>query len=185
MKSRDCMTTRRARFGAGLAALLAGAAALGASADARTMKRMSLEELVDASDAVVLATAGGMSTQTVDGGVVTFTEFTVDGAAFGAAGGTIVVETPGGAIQGALIPVAEVESGVPMFFEGRQSLLFLDGAPNGDFTLVDPLQGAAEIEAGSEGANVRLADGARMAPGQALQAIAEIKARGRAKRLAD
>ena len=118
----------------------AAAAMLVTTASATTLKKMTFREKAKDAEVGVLATATGSTTEVVDGTVYTLTTFDVTDVAFGDAGRTITVRTPGGAHPNAVIRVSEVVPGAPTFFSGTDSLLLLDEA-DGAYEVVGFNQG--------------------------------------------
>lgn len=161
-----------------------GAAAICACAglaQASTVEKMSLEDMVAAADAAVVGEAvGAASVRKADGSVVTLTRFRIVDSAFGPTGGEITVETPGGAISGAKFRMSEIEPGAPTFFLGAQSLLFLEPQQDGAYTIVGFFQGAAPVAGDAAGAqSLRLPGRADAAVGvrEALSTIRAMKSK--------
>lgn len=123
-----------------MVALGAATVMLGTTASATTLDKMTLREQAKEAEIGVLATATGATTEVKGGAVYTLTTFDVTGVAFGEAGRTITVRTPGGARPNAAIRVSEVVPGAPTFLSGTTNLLLLDEA-NGTYEVVGFNQG--------------------------------------------
>ena len=122
--------------------MLGAAAAMltATTASATTLKKMTFREKAKDAEIGVVATATSSATEVVDGTVYTLTTFAVSDVAFGDAGRTITVRTPGGARPNAAIRVSEVVPGAPTFFSGTTNLLLLDEA-DGAYEVVGFNQG--------------------------------------------
>lgn len=114
----------------------------------------------------------------IDGSPVTMTTFTVEDAVFGNVGSTITVKTPGGAISGAKVPMAEVTAGAPRFIGGVRRVLLLNDAGDGTYTVANFSQGVYDVMPSPDGGKVRLpaSVGGLVAMDEAVEIISETRA---------
>lgn len=105
--------------------------------------QFSLEDLTQAADAIVIATATHTKSVRVDGELVTRVTLEVEMALTGYTPGSIHVVVPGGIDLDRRIPIASVVPGQPRILRGERSLLFLRRLEPGssDFGLVGDAQG--------------------------------------------
>jgi len=118
--------------------LLLAAAAL---AQATTLERLTLDELVAASNAVARVRCLGTESRWEGGEIWTFSSFEVLETMKGAVPRLIAVRLPGGQV-GHL--VAKVD-GVPRFRPGEEVFLFLERTRAGDFAVTTWVQGTIRI----------------------------------------
>lgn len=118
---------RAARQAAPLVTLLL----LAAPATATTLRQMSLDELAEASPAIVRARCASNSSRWEGGQIWTFTEFEILENVKGSVPGRIQVRLVGGR-AGSLHATVE---GAPRFVPGEEAFLFLVPSPAGDWTV--------------------------------------------------
>ncbi len=104
---------------------------LGAAAGATTLRRMSLDELTEASAAVVRARCVSNESRWADGRIWTFTEFEVVESLKGSVPARVQVRLVGGRV-GSLHSIVE---GAPRFAAGEEAYLFLAPTAMGDWTV--------------------------------------------------
>lgn len=112
-----------------------------ALAQATTLERLTLDELVAASNAVARVRCLGTESRWEGGEIWTFTSFEVVETMKGAVPGLITVRLPGGQV-GHL--VAKVD-GVPRFHPGEEAFLFLERTRAGNFAVTTWVQGTFRI----------------------------------------
>ena len=124
-----------------LAALVFAPLLSAAAARATTFKRMNLDQLVVAADAVVQAECLGNETRWEIGELWTFTRFEVLETLKGVVPRLITVRLLGGK-RGHLISTVE---GVPRFHRGEEVILFLERTRAGNFSVTSWMQGTFRI----------------------------------------
>ncbi|MBI5501398.1 MAG: hypothetical protein HY907_14225 [Deltaproteobacteria bacterium] len=132
-------------------------AALAPDAAGSIVRALSLTQLVEQSDSVVLATVESASSAWLDGRIVTDSVVVVGEGLAGAAGGErMVVRTLGGEVDG----IGQKVFGEPQLRWGERYLLFLEEYPAGGgpssaiFRAVGMSQGALPVVDGPGGARV-------------------------------
>jgi len=142
------------------------------SVQATTLEKNDFKSLIQDASACVVAQTQSVSYEMRNGSPVTKTTFSVTKSAFGSAPATITVVTPGGNISGGKIPMAEVNAGVPRFFNGTSNVLLLDQAGS-EFVITGFNQGVFDMFATPEGMMVRLpeAQGGVTPVNEALEVI--------------
>ncbi len=108
---------------------------------ATTLLRMSLEELAAAADAVARVRCLGSESRWEAGQIWTFTQFEVVETLNGVTPREITVRLPGGRV-GHLTATVD---GVPRFGANEEVILFLEGTPAGDFSVISWLQGTFRL----------------------------------------
>lgn len=109
---------------------------------ATTMKKMSIEEIVQTASACVVAKAKNAKQVYENGAMVTLTTFEVTDTAFGNTPQLITVRTDGGSRQLTKISTTEVVAGTPQFFTNDTSMLFLnENSASSDYSVVGVSQG--------------------------------------------
>lgn len=104
---------------------------LAAAATATTLQRMSLDELAEASPAIVRARCASNASRWEAGHIWTFTEFEILENVKGSVPGRLRVRLVGGR-AGSLHSTVE---GAPRFVPGEEVFLFLAPGPAGDWTV--------------------------------------------------
>jgi hypothetical protein len=112
-----------------------------ALAQATTLERLSLGELVAASNAVARVRCLGRESRWEGGEIWTFTSFEVFETMKGAVPRLITVRLPGGKV-GHLVSKVD---GVPRFQPGEEAFLFLERTRAGDFAVTTWVQGTFRI----------------------------------------
>lgn len=161
------MLSRKQLLG-GTAALLSVLAVL-QGASATTFEKMSMVELAQSADLVVIGEAISTESLRENGQVVTRTTFDVMASATGSGPKTVTVETPGGRFTRGKIIASEVVAGAPTFFTGSQAMLFLSEGEGGRFSIVGFNQGLFAVNDGSVA--FAPADGGVMAMSKALSVV--------------
>lgn len=128
-----------ARWGAAMA--MAILAALGATAGATTLARMSVAQMSRAAQVIVRGQCQANTTGWDAGEIWTFTTFEVEEVWRGAAPAQISVRLLGGTAGGLTSSVA----GIPRFWPGEEVVLFLERTQRGDFSIVSWEQGTFRI----------------------------------------
>jgi hypothetical protein len=129
---------RRIHFLCRCAALLL---AIGGTAKATTLMRMSVAQMSRAAQVIVRARCQENSTGWDAGEIWTFTSFEVQDVWRGSAPSRITVRLLGGRAGNLTSSV----SGVPRFRVGEEVVLFLERTPRGDFCIVSWEQGTFRI----------------------------------------
>lgn len=159
------MNFRNLRLG-----VLAGAALFAVSSPAfsTTLQEMSLDAIVDSSEAIVMGEAISSRVVKTDNGVYTLTEFQVNETLSGSAPPTVTVSTPGGSYQTASgVRVGEIIAGAPQLLPGRQAVLFLErDAATGEMCVVGFSQGQMSVANGPNGIVLSGAGRSQMALGE-------------------
>ena len=141
---------------------LAGTAVIGLTAAsasfATTVEKEEFKHLVQQAHACVVAQTVGIEHVMENGAPVTKTTFNVTETAFGSTPETITVTTPGGRIQGAKVPMGEVNAGIPQFLNGTSAVLLLEQQANGDYVVSGVTQGVFDLSQTALGYVVRLPD---------------------------
>ena len=103
--------------------------ALASGASGSVVRVLSLPQLVERSDVVVVASVESAASAWVDGRIVTDVVVVVgEGVAGAAAGGRLIVRTLGGEVDG----IGQRVFGEPQLRSGERYLLFLETLPSGD-----------------------------------------------------
>ncbi len=123
------------------AAVLATLAALGATAGATTLARMSVAQMSRAAQVIVRGQCEGNATGWDAGEIWTFTTFRVEEVWRGEAPAQISVRLLGGRAGDLTSSVA----GIPRFRPGEEVVLFLERTRRGDFSIVSWEQGTFRI----------------------------------------
>ncbi len=110
-------------------------------AQATTLERLSLDELVAASSAVARVRCLGTESRWEGGEIWTFTSFEVLETMKGAVPRLITVRLPGGQL-GHLVSKVD---GVPRFHAGEEAFLCLERTRTGDFAVTTWVQGTFRI----------------------------------------
>ena len=111
------------------------------AASATSLARMSVEQMAHASSAIVRARCVSSATRWEEGEIWTLTSFEVAESWKGAPRSRITVRLLGGRLG----PITSHVSGIPHFREGEEVVLFLERAPNGNFSVVSWEQGTFRI----------------------------------------
>lgn len=144
--------------------------------NATTSQEMSFTDLVNKSDACVVASVISSKSVTEGGGVFTYTQFKVKETAFGSPNDVITVKTPGGERKLGRLLTAEVVPGSPQFFSNQDSLLFLSGGNGADQYLITGFsQGALNVTQGASGSTVELRTTGEVSVDEALDSIRELR----------
>jgi len=109
---------------------------------ATTLARMKLDELATAAQAIVYARCLETESRWEGGEIWTFTRFEVLEAMKGALPRLVTVRLLGGRVGHVLSTV----EGVPRFQPDEETILFLERAPAGDFSVTSWAQGTFRIE---------------------------------------
>lgn len=117
----------------------------------KSARHADIKALAADSDAIVAGKFTSVRTAMVAGAAVTRYTMLVEGVLKGAASANVTVEVPGGPISSARIPVSEVVAGAPQFFVNSEGVLFLNGQPDGAFTIVGSSEGALSIQTDASG----------------------------------
>jgi hypothetical protein len=123
------------------AAIVTMLAALGATATATTLARMSVAQMSRAAQVIVRAQCEANSTGWDAGEIWTFTTFRVEEVWRGDAPAQISVRLLGGRAGNLTSSVA----GIPRFRPGEEVVLFLERTQRGDFSIVSWEQGTFRI----------------------------------------
>jgi hypothetical protein len=110
-------------------------------AQATTLARLTLDDLVAASAVVARVHCLGSESRWEGGEIWTFTNFEVLETIKGAAPRLIAVRLPGGQVDHWISTV----EGVPRFRPGERAIVFLERTRAGDFTIVSWVQGTFRI----------------------------------------
>lgn len=127
--------------------LLAAAAWGSAPALAETQRELTLGEMVDLSDDIVVGTVVESEAHWQDKLIVTVATVAVESALKGAPASTVTVTQPGGtAVHPVLgVPVHMSASGVALMRPGEEVVLFLRQAPSGHRGVVGGSQGSLRV----------------------------------------
>ncbi len=112
---------------------LLGALGLAASLGATTLEPMTGEQLIDASELIVVGECAEMHAQWYGRSLVTLVTVAVTDVLKGEAADEVTIALPGGLDLDGPVPVAVTFPGAPVWSPGDELLLFLDGveAPPG------------------------------------------------------
>lgn len=119
-----------------------------ASTFATTLQKMSMEEMAQSADIVVVGLPVDAVVVREQGRIVTQTTFTVSADAFGGAPTTVTVSAPGGMMKIGKVQGAEVVAGAPAFAGGNESMLFLNESSDGVYEVTGFNQGAFGVADG-------------------------------------
>lgn len=162
--------------------VLAGAAlcAVSSPAFSTTLQEMSLDAIVDSSEAIVMGEAVSSRVVNTESGVYTLTDFQVSETLSGSAPSTVTVSVPGGSYETASgFRVGEVIAGAPQLLPGRKAVLFLErDAATGEMCVVGFSQGQMSVASGPNGIVLSGAGHANMGLGQ-LKAVIESAGSGK------
>ena len=139
----------------GAATVIAALSLLVSSVQATTLEKADFKSLVQDAVACVVAETESVSYEMRNGAPVTRTTFNVTKTAFGSTPTTLSVVTPGGKLSNAKISMAEVNAGVPRFFNGASNVLLLDQA-GGEYVITGYSQGVFDAFSTPQGVMVRL-----------------------------
>ena len=134
-----------------LLASMACALAVGgaASSYATTLEKMSVRDLAQSAELIVVGTPTSAEYARQAGQIVTLTTFEVSGDALGGAPATVTVVTPGGRISQGKIQGSEIVAGAPAFAGGRQVMLFLNADENAGYSVTGFNQGLFSVDNGA------------------------------------
>ncbi len=117
----------------------------------KSARHADIKALAADSDSIVAGKVTGVRAQMIAGAAVTQYTMRVESVLKGAPGVEVTVNVPGGAVTSARIPVSEVVAGSPQLFVNSEGVLFLDGSPDGAFTIVGSSEGALTIQTDATG----------------------------------
>lgn len=120
------------------------------AAHATTMRKLDLDALVSTADVIALATAGPGESAAVGRRFVTRTPLIAERIIKGAVDGPIVVETPGGSIDG----IGQRVAGSARFAEGEQVIVFLTRLDGDRYRVRGMAQGKLRVVPGVAGGRV-------------------------------
>lgn len=128
-------------------ALLAAVVWEAAPARAESARELTLREMVDLADDIVVGTVVESAAHWQDKLIVTVATVTVESALKGAPAGTVTVTQPGGtAVHPTLgVPVHMSASGVSVIQPGEEVVLFLHHSPAGHRVVVGGSQGSLRV----------------------------------------
>jgi hypothetical protein len=130
------------------AAFLAAFVLLAIGANASTVERLSLDQLIELADVIVRGRVTDITAQSAPRGRArTFTSLAVEKQFKGAPQDTIIIEQPGGATD----DIALAVPGLPKFSTGENVIVFLKRRRDGAFTVVGDRQGKFNAKTGSGG----------------------------------
>lgn len=135
-------------------AAIAALAIMASSAPAlaeRSERHADIKALAADSDSIVSGKVTRSRVQIVNGAAVTQYTMQVEGVLKGAASASVTISVPGGALSTARIPVSEVVAGSPQLFVNSEGVMFLDGSPDGTFTIVGSSEGALSVQTDATG----------------------------------
>lgn len=117
----------------------------------KSARHADIKALAADSDSIVSGRVTGVRTQMIAGAAVTQYTMRVESVLKGAPSLDVTINVPGGAISTARVPVSEVVAGAPQLFVNSEGVLFLNGSPDGAFTIVGSSEGALSIQTDASG----------------------------------
>jgi hypothetical protein len=154
-----------------------------APVSATTLEEMTLADMAQSAEIVVVGTPIDAEFVTQDGQTFTHTTFAVSADAFGGAPSTVTVKTPGGRSTLGRLQVSEVVAGAPAFAGGQEAMLFLNKAEGGAYEVAGFNQGYFGVTNGA--VHLAPSDGGATAIANAMEQVRKARALGAGKKIDD